>query len=139
MILQLLALAAASDASDSANRAANIAQEGVNAINSNRRESHFLMFEELDFHTHRSGFMGIHNNNDGKYFTKRSIPLSRIKEVVEINSKDLRYSGDDEGYTQGDRIKEFHDGVVTIIKTFDGVRYYLDTTLEEFHKVIGVS
>lgn len=134
MFLELMTLLAASDASSNSSRAASLAEQGLDAANSNRPSAGFLFFEEIDYTYEESGFLGINKTSTGKKLIKTSIPIGSIRSIVEIDVADWSV---EEGYDltrQRGRLKVFHSGPIVAILTYSKDTYYIDCSLVEFHQ-----
>jgi hypothetical protein len=141
MFLQLLTLGAALNASSEATDAAQTANKSLEAINSIRPESHFIVFDELDYNTksESTGFFTSKDVSEGKKFTRRSIPVSRIKSLTEFTTDKMSYKDeDDDDYgslnEHWNRIRQFHEGVITVLYTYDDSRYILDSSIMDLQK-----
>lgn len=131
MLLQLLTLGVAADADSNARRAANYAKQGLDAALGASSNGQFVVFNELDYNWEwykRKWYSTSVPVSTGKTFTRRSIPISRIKEMRETAG--FRYD-DDYGLNHKNRLARFHEGPLLVIETFDGVEYYLDGGLDD--------
>lgn len=133
MFLQLLTLAVAADADSNARSAAGYAKEGRDAALGSK-DGVFLTFDEVDYNYEYQSTKWYKPNvavSTGKNFTRRCIPASRIKEMVETT---LRWSNNDQGLnSHWNRISHFHKDKLVLIKTFDGEYFFLEGTLQDLH------
>jgi hypothetical protein len=139
MLLELWALSAASDANNAASEARANSERLLKRSNGSMGSGSFVSFEELDYsYKNKGSKWAVDYVSDGKKLTKRIIPLGRIKEVYEIHSDDLQYSDDAMlSDSQKKRLNRWHDGILTVLETFDETRYYLDCPIEKLANLLA--
>ena len=133
MFLELLVLGVAADADSNARQGAEYAKQARDAV-LGAKDGTFVVFDGVDY-TWKWDSVKWYKSigvSTGKVLTRYSIPVSRIKEIIEVEN--LEWDNNDSYSMQWNRLSAFHKGKLVVIKTFDGMQYYLEGSLEQLGK-----